>query len=106
MGIATAYIAFFVNVPIAILVPSGILSIAAFGTVCLGAVSRFAPGQMAILLPDENDIPKFVPRPTDVDPIPESPQSLPKTRWQSPKREPGPSLPLYILKSFDRETWV
>ncbi|MGB8891486.1 MAG: type II/IV secretion system ATPase subunit [Methanoregula sp.] len=74
VGIATAYIAFFVNVPIAILVPSGILSIAAFGTVCLGAVSRFAPGQMAILLPDENDIPKFVPRPTDVDPIPESPE--------------------------------
>ena len=80
LGMAGAYLALFVDLPLAILVFCGIISVAAFGTTSLGVAFRFAPSQMGVLLPDNHDapniapsiVPGIAPEPATVDPEPES----------------------------------
>ena len=71
VGIVTAYIALFVDLPLAILVLSGIVSVAVFGTAGLGAAFRFVPAQVAVLLPDQHYTAPSASTPDQSDPVPE-----------------------------------
>jgi flagellar protein FlaI len=93
VGIATAYIAFFVDLPLAILVLSSIVSVAAFGTAGLGAAFRFVPAQMAVLLPDQHYTTPSASGPAQADPVPE--QELPELS----EKQGGSCLNVYWIQS-------
>jgi flagellar protein FlaI len=72
VGIFATYIALFFDIPLMIIVLSGVVSLAAFGIAGLGAAFRFVPGKMTVFLPHQHYTAPILTEPPQDDREPES----------------------------------